>query len=36
MKTLHINVYKKFLEKYTSNIMANNYLKLYQGLLHEK
>jgi len=29
------NVYKAFLEKYTSNVMANNYLKLYKELLSE-
>jgi len=29
------NVYKAFLEKYTSNIMANNYLNLYKELVSE-
>lgn len=30
------NVYKKFLNSYTSQIMSENYLNLYQGLLNAK
>lgn len=32
---LENNVYKAFLQKYTSEIMANNYLNLYKKLLSE-